>query len=230
MPLARLVVTLAALAALSCPTAASDPTPQPRYYFILLGGQSVPFIPETAHTWAVYAKATPAPGGAVALEWFTISWLPVGRTVRIFQVKPTAGKNHTIEETLARAAKNRVRMSVWGPYEIDADRYELAMRQARFLDSGAVGYRVLDSFTGNPYVCHCVHALTYADPVLRRRVQPVIRVGEPGTSRLAGLYLRAGAFPGYPETHDWLIPALGLDRYPLTRREPGEYIRRRWLW
>jgi hypothetical protein len=230
MPLARLALPLVALAAVAAPAAASDPAPQPRYYFLLFGGQSVPFVPQTAHTWAVYVKATPAAGGGVVLESFTISWLPVGRTVRIFQLRPTAGKNHTLDETLERMARYNAQVSLWGPYEIDAERYELAMRQARFLDSGVVGYRVLDSFGGNPYVCHCVHAVTYADPVLGRRSQPVIRVGEPGTSRLAGLYLRAGAFPGYPQTHDWLIPPLGLDRYPLTRREPGEYIRRRWLW
>ena len=29
----------------------------PRYFFVLFGGQSVPFKPRTAHTWATYVKA-----------------------------------------------------------------------------------------------------------------------------------------------------------------------------
>jgi hypothetical protein len=58
--------------------------------------------------------------------------------------------------------------------------------------------------------------------------QPVIRVGEPGTSSLAEKYLRNGAFVGGAQTHDWLIPALGLDRAGVIRRAPGEHIPREW--
>ena len=71
--------------------------------------------------------------------------------------------------------------------------------------------------------------MTHASPEVRNRIQPVVRVGEPGTSRLAKLYLRGGAWPGYPEKHTWLLTALETDRYPhLTLREPGERIPRRW--
>ena len=75
---------------------------------------------------------------------------------------------------------------------------------------------------------HCVHAVTYADPAVSRYRQPVIRVGEPGTSNLAEKYLRNGAFVGGAATHDWLIPALGLDRSGVIRRVPGEHIPREW--
>src|SRR5207245_1704821 len=108
-------------------------------------------------------------------------------------------------------AGHHAQTGMWGPYETDACRFELAAQQAAFLESGAARYRVFDSLGGNRSVLHCVHAVTYADPVLNTKVQPVIRVGEPGTSKLAAMYRDTGAFVGYPQTHDWLIPALGLD-------------------
>ena len=201
-------------------------SPEPRYFFVLFGGQSVPFRPRTAHTWATFAKATPMVNGEHAVEAVTISWLPAHGPVRPLKLFAEAGKNYSLEETFAIAAEDRSQVSMWGPYEIDAARYELAVAQAARLESGAVKYRVFDTLWHNESILHCVHAVTHADPVLRRAIQPVIQVGEPGTSKLAARYLRRGTFVGGAQTHDWLIPALGLSRYDLIRRDPGEWIRR----
>jgi hypothetical protein len=227
------VLPLLLSAALAAPT---GPPPEhapgaggPRFYFTLFGGQSVPFRPRTAHTWATFAKATPMVSGQLAVESFTISWLPADGPVRPLKLRPEAGKNYSLDETFAIADSQRARVSMWGPYEIDAGRYDLAASQAGFLESGAVRYRVLDTLGRNKTVAHCVHAVTFADPVLSRAIQPVVQVGEPGTSRLAARYLRTGAFVGGAVTHDWLIPALGLDGHPVTRREPGEWVRRHLL-
>ena len=210
-------------------TAPAAPAPavaaESRYYFILFGGQSIPFKPRTAHTWATFVKATPAADGTVCLESVTISWLPAEGPVRPLKLRATEGKNHSLEETFAIAAGNNARVSMWGPFETDATRYALAVQQAGTLNSGAVRFRSLDSLGRNRSVAHCVHALTYADPNLQRLRQPVLRVGEPGTSKLAGRYAASGAFVG-TETHDWLIPALGLDRVSVVRRELGEYVPR----
>lgn len=197
-----------------------------RYYMLLFGGQSVPFEARTAHTWATWVKATPVVSGAVALEVVTISWLPADLEVRPLVLRKKVGRNWTLEETLAIMARHHSQVSVWGPYETDAGRYEAAVAQARRLESGAVRFRSLDSFTRRRDVVHCVHAITFADPVVQKYFQPVLRVGEPGTSRLADKYLRGGAFPRYPQTHDWLLAALGLDQAGLIRREPGERIPR----
>jgi hypothetical protein len=219
---------------------ASDPIPPPlspaalgppdasRYYFILFGGQSLPFRPATAHTWATFVKATPSADGKLMMESFTISWLPATAEVVPYRLHPEPGKNYTLEETFAIAAANRDRVSMWGPFEIDAERYELAVAQLRELESGSVLYRAIDSLRRRRDVQHCVHAVTYADPVLKSRIQPVLQVGEPGTSRLAMRYTRAGAFIGAPVTHDWVIPAIGLDRFPVVRRNLGEHVRREW--
>ncbi len=197
-----------------------------RYYFILFGGQAIPFRPRTAHTWAIFARAEWHGSQPVAVEYFTISWLPADGPVKPLRLVPEPGRNYTLEETMQRAAEQNDRVSMWGPFEIDACRYELARQWFDRLNSGEVRYRVLDTLWYNPRIVHCVHAVTYADPVLRRRIQPVVRVGEPGTSRLAMMYVLSGAFIDPTVTHDWLIPIIGLDRYPFVRRYPGEPIPR----
>jgi hypothetical protein len=219
---AALALTLAA-----GPAAAQDP-PGTRYYFLLFGGQSVPFKPRTGHTWATWVKATPTGAGPVMLESFTISWLPPDGRVHPWRLRSSPGYNHTLEGTLAIMAREHSQVSLWGPFEVDANRYALACRQAATLESGSVRFRTLDSLGRKQTVAHCVHAVTFADPAVSRYRQPVLRVGEPGTSNLAEKYLRNGAFVGGAATHDWLIPALGLDRSGVIRRVPGEHVPREW--
>lgn len=214
-------------ALLAPPVVAPECAPVPRYYFVLFGGQSVPFRPRTAHTWATFVKATPAPGGGVAVEHVTISWLPASGPVQPLRARSVEGKNYTLAETFGKMAENNGQVSVWGPFETDAGRYALAVQQAATLDSGAVRFRSVDSFRGNRAVENCVHALTYADPELQRLRQPVIRVGEPGTSNLAAKYVNSGAVANTGGA-DWVLGAIGADRYPVTRREPGERVRRQW--
>jgi hypothetical protein len=218
------------VAALGIPTQARHPTTNHtdpvRYYFTLFGGESEPFRPRTAHTWGVYVKATPTIDGGHMYEVITISWLPANARVQPLRIRPVQGKNWTLDETFAIMGSNKARVSHWGPYEIDAYRFDLAQQQAAFLESGIVWYRSIDSFNLNNYVVNCVHALTHAGPNARYFIQPVIRVGEPGTSRLAKLYVRDGAFIGYPQTHEDIFLEIGGDHYPSVKRQPGERIPR----
>jgi hypothetical protein len=225
--MSRCLFVTFALTLAAGPAAAADP-PGTRYYFLLFGGQSVPFKPRTGHTWATWVKATPTGAGPVMLESFTISWLPPDGVVHPWRLRSSPGHNFTLDETLAIMARVNSQVSVWGPFEVDANRYALACQQAATLEAGGVRFRSFDSLGRNRAVMHCVHAVTYADPAVSRYRQPVIRVGEPGTSRLAEKYLQNGALVGGATTHDWLIPALGLDRHGVIRRAPGESIPREW--
>lgn len=218
-----IVAIVSALAAPAAEPSAPIPT---RYFFILYGGQSLPFKPRTAHTWATFVKAAPAVDGTMLLETVTISWLPETGQVKPYRLRPERGRNFTLDETFALAESHDDRVSMWGPFEINAERYEQAVAQRQRLESGVVRYRAIDSLTRRKSVSHCVHAVTYADPVMNRLIQPVLQVGEPGTSRLADRYQRNGAFIGAPVTHDWVIPAIGLDRFSVVRRQLGEHIRR----
>lgn len=222
-------VYLAAAILTSSPVVSPGPAcaQESRYYFVLFGGQSVPFKPRTAHTWATYAKITPLADGSVSVEQVTLSWLPAEGRVQPLRVRPVAGKNYTLDETFAKMAANDAQVSVWGPFETDATRYALAVQQAATLSSGAVQFRSVDSFRGNRAVQNCVHGVTYADPQLQSLRQPVIRVGEPGSSNLAAKYVNSGAVAG-PQTHPEILPLIGADRYPVIPRDPGERIRRQW--
>lgn len=207
--------------------AAPEPAPGSRYYFVLFGGQSVPFRPRTAHTWATFVKTTPTADGRQEVEQVTISWLPASGPVQPLRLRAVEGKNYSLDETFAKMAANNAQVSVWGPFETDAVRYESAVRQAHTLNSGAVRFRSIDSFSCHRGVQHCVHAVTYADPTLQRLLQPVIRVGEPGTSNLAAKYVRSGSVAG-PQSHPEVLALIGADRYPAIHREPGERVPRRW--
>ena len=74
---------LVVAAALGAP---ADPPPA-RYFFILYGGQSLPFKPRTAHTWATFVKATPDAAGVIGVESFTISWLPAEGEVKPWKLR-----------------------------------------------------------------------------------------------------------------------------------------------
>ncbi len=221
-----MLATLALASALT--TAAAEPVPPaPRYYFLLFGCQSVPnFVPRTSHTFATFVKATPTPDGKTVVEQVTISWLPAEGPVQPLRLRAVAGKNYSLEETFAIAAKDNARVSMWGPFETDATRYERAVAQTCTLNTGAVRFRSLDSLGRNRAVQHCVHAVTFADPNLQRLRQPILTgYGEPGTSKLIVKYADSGALAS-TETHDWLLPVLGLDKQPAVRRELGEYVPR----
>lgn len=209
------------------PPPAPAPAPSTRYYITLFAGQSVPFRARTAHTWATFAKVTTGPNGTATVEPVTISWLPETIRVRPSWPVPEVGKNFSHAETLAIMSRYNSQISRWGPYEISANRYELAVAQASFLESGQVRFRVFDNLGFRRTISHCVHAVTHAESTMQHRVQPVLRVGEPGTSHLALEYQRKGVFIG-AQPHNELVPVMEADQYPVIQRQPGEWVRRKW--
>lgn len=211
--------SLASLA-VACPaaTVAAESAPDgSRYYVLFFGADAGPFRPARTHTWATYVRATPAADGSVVVEPLTISWLPADGSIdglRPFRSEP--GVNLSLHQSLRFAADRGTRVAMWGPFETDAVRYHLAARQVGLLEGGAIAYRAVDSFGRRPGTDHCVHAITRADPVLAGRRQPVWRIGREGTADLVGQYIKTGAFDPTAR-HDWLVPALGLDLWPVAR-------------
>ena len=168
--------TILAATLLSAPPDTAPVAEAPRYFFILYAGQSVPFRARTAHTWATGVKTV----GGVVVETITVSWLPADANVQPLRLRPVRARTGRFEDTLAIMASHNGHISVWGPYEVGAARWEKAQEHLNYLESGDVRYRAIDSFNLNQEIINCVHAVTYAHPVLQRRIQPVIRVGEPG--------------------------------------------------
>ena len=200
--------------------AVGHPPCDARHYVLLFGGQADILRPTTAHVWATYVRATDGPDGVTCLEQTTISWLPVTGKVRPLNRHAEPGRNYTLEETLAYMAGPRQRVALWGPYEIAGCRYAEAVRQKEALDRGAARYKVNDWFDRRTDVEHCMHGLTRAHPDIHPGCRVVRGWGEVATSQVADAMAEAGVIADPDATHDWLIPALGLDSYELVRRKP----------
>jgi hypothetical protein len=201
---------------LTTPAAAHEPPPA-RYYVLLFGGQGNVLRPRTAHTWATYVRTEPRPDGTVGLEQFSNSWLPATLTIRPWAFRPEPGVNLDLGRTLAYLSDRRPRIALWGPYEITEAYYHDAARQWRELESGAYSYRILDLNRFHPHVSHCVHAITRTTPAVNRATPPILWFGEYGTAPVAAALVRSGVVIDRGATHDWLLPALGLDGHQFVR-------------
>ena len=216
--------SLLLLAGSASADAPAAPRPPARYYLLLFGGQGNLLRPRTAHTWATYVRAEPRPDGTVCLEQFTISWLPATLTIRPWAVRSEPGVNLDLDRTLKFMSGGWQRISLWGPYEVREEHFRSAARHRRDLEAGAYTYRVFDFCQINPHVSHCVHAVTRADPAFYRASPPILWYGSIGTAPVAYALMKSGVVTDPRTTHDWLLPALGLDDRTFIRRTPGDWL------
>lgn len=195
-----------------------------RYYIVVFGTQSVPYRIRYTHTWATFVKTTTADGAETVAAVDTISWLPATLKVRPLAVRPEVGVNLTLAQTQAVVADFGGRVSLWGPYPIDAEHYANVITRKHDLEAGAYLYRGMGGCTKDSFVSNCAQAYTRPVPVLGQRyLQPCPWAGEGPTGVLVERYVKAGAISD-SSTADWLLPAIGADRYPYTRRQPGEWV------
>jgi hypothetical protein len=219
-----LLVTLG-LTLLDAPVAADAPACAPdRYYLLLFGGQGNVLRPRTAHTWATYVRITPRPNGTIFLEQFTISWLPATLDIRPWAIRSEPGVNLDLYQTLEFMSGSWQRISLWGPFEVSEEHYRNAARHKEELEAGRFNYRVFDFCALNPHVSHCVHAVTRTDPAFYRASPPILWFGSIGTNPVATGLIRSGIVADPHTTHDWLLPALGLDANEFIRRTPGDWF------
>ena len=214
-------------AAVGCPSAFAQSLPGEHYYLTVFGSQSVPYRTRYTHTWATFVRAAPLADGGVSVQADTISWMPATLHIRPLAVRPEPGVNLSLAETLAWAAAVSSRVSVVGPFEIDADRYARLTARKAELQSGAIRYRAAGGPTRQSPVSNCGQSFPRASPVVGRRfLQPTPEPGEHGATRLAARYVRSGAFVDPAVTHPWLLPAMGVDPTAVVRRFPGEWVGR----
>jgi hypothetical protein len=227
--------TLLAITPFLIPTLASaEPPPAEgvKYYILLFSGQAESYRSRTAHTWATFVKGVPdKTGGGTILESMTISWLPEELPVRPLKLRPVAGRNYGLAETLDIFNTGRSELGLWGPYEIRAEWYAGAAEHKKILDGGAIGFATLDrgpflksARVRHPEISHCVHAVTRTWEPLREASNPVISYGELVTRKVAESMKDVGLFVDPGTKHDWLIAPLGADRVPSVRRNLGEPV------
>jgi hypothetical protein len=196
------------------------------YYSMIFGSDSSPKRLRYSHTWAVFIKATGEgtdPNG-YAIEYRTISWMPQRGDVRVFNPVPEPGVNLDLYQTLATEYSHGDTVTMWGPFIMREEMYERAGRVASFLGSGEARYRAIsgrDLRTGD-----CIHAVAAVDPVFGRGHYPLIRIGKPASRYIARQVMTRSVFDQPRYDNSWLIPRLGLDRYPIEVVPPQQIPKR----
>lgn len=204
-PLTAPLVALAALLAGAGPAGAGE-----AYYLLLFAAQRERNNPNYAHSFATFVRAGPE-----RLEAHTISWLPANLDIRTGAFLPEAGQNFGLHETIEFVQGTGQRVSLWGPYPIDARLYERARARLEQLKSGAVLYKANDSrYLTSDRVTNCIHALSSITGGLRLRVASP-GWGEPASYAILQRYRRhlLAEVPDYA-----ISSALGLDAYPIIYR------------
>jgi hypothetical protein len=197
--------------------------PEERYFLMVFGSERTIFQPQYTHSWATLVRATCQPGGGQpVVEGHTISWMPATLVIvpRRYEVEP--GVNLDLTQTMRYVTESGEHVSMWGPYEVWHGFAHRFLTQKAFLESGGVGYQCVDSVgeaaregTGN----NCIHGITDMDPVYDRGRYPLAFYGISASNVLIRRLMKSPIFINPEATHDWIIPAGGLDEYPIRRRK-----------
>jgi hypothetical protein len=192
---------------------------QEKYYVLIFAAQGEPAPPRRAHTFAAFVKASDVGGDAggdvtqADLEIQTISWLPATMNI-VPRLRPERGRNFELASTLAWSRRQRFRVSVWGPFEINQQLYDHARQKIQRLDSGAFSYRMIDTSQRNVSTSNCIHAV--ADVVPGPPLNFGTAYGEPASLIAARHYRPWMRNP--EQTHDWLYSRLKLEQFNVQRR------------
>jgi len=197
--------------------------PEHEHYYILVFSSQLPVrIPKYTHTWATVVRTREAPGGtAPDLEVHTISWMPATLDIHPYRPRVEEGVNLALDATINEMRSHGERISLWGPYETWHGLYERFATQKAFLDGQTIGYQCTDQYgeaartgTGS----NCFHAISDMDPLFDRRQYPLLFYGDAAAQNIVSQLFRRPILIHGCQTHDWLIPLLGLDCQPIVRR------------
>jgi hypothetical protein len=223
----RIRPVVIALLGLAFTTIASETKGDEFYYLMIFGSQSKPKLLQYTHTWATFIRAVGE--GPDANNYFlyqhTISWLPQSLDVRTWSLFPEPGVNLDLYRTLEAVYRNREHVTMWGPFRIHPLLYERSLGVKAILDSGVAQYRAI-STPRNLLISDCIHAVAAVDPVFGRGHYPLVRVGQPASRYIARQFMTRSLFDQYQTEASWLIPRLGLGRYPIEVVPPQQIPRR----
>jgi hypothetical protein len=198
-----------------------------RYYAMIFGSQSSPKLLRYTHTWATFIRVVGEGDDPRGFQIYqhTISWLPSSLVVRTWSPFPEQGVNLDLYATLDAVSRNGESVTMWGPFEIAQPIYARSLRIKAILDSGVAQYRAI-STPQNLLVSDCIHAVAAVDPVFGRGHYPLIRIGKPASRFIARQVMTRSIFDQYQTHASWLIPMLGLDRYPIEVVPPQQIPKR----
>jgi hypothetical protein len=134
--------------------------------------------------------------------------------IRTLSPFPEKGVNLDLYGTLNVVLKNKEHVTAWGPFSIAPAAFERSLQVSQILNSGQAQYRAI-STPRNLLISDCIHAVAAVDPVFGRGHYPLIRIGKPASRYLAREVMIRSVYDQYLYENSWLIPRLGLDRYPI---------------
>lgn len=186
-----------------------------KYFVIVFGSQTVPPDPHYSHSFAVFIKASGPPENTT-ICYHTISWLSLDGHFRLRKLLPQPGRNWELHETIRFALAHDERVSAWGPYEIQPKLYFKAIRQLQKFERWNTKFKAADSGWPTFLASNCIHAISGVSGSDRLRVASP-SWGETASWFVTRRYKRY--FVDSTNKHCWLIPCLGLDRYPIVYRD-----------
>jgi hypothetical protein len=182
----RLLISLCLLLSTTARVKAGD-----FFYVLVFGSQQEWPNPRYSHSFATFVKATGTGEFPDTIEEIhTISWLPATMVVRP-ALLPERGENFGLHQTIRWCLDNCMRVSLWGPFEIDEDLYCRALKQIAVLESGRVRYKPVDSGYPTNRVSNCIHAVSSVAGGYRARI------GSPEWGETASWYLARRLRPWY---------------------------------
>jgi hypothetical protein len=194
---------------------ASPAQAEERYYLCVFAYQ--PKVPQArySHTFATFIKVDHQGGDPCddPICEQTISWLPATGEVRTWALRPEKGRNFSLKSTLRMGMNVGSELYMWGPFEITQASYCRLARRKRELESGRILYRAVDGFYRETDISNCIHAVSDADPTRQRARYPVLLYGYIASRNIVRVMHNEGSIKS--GGHYWLIPRLGLDRYPI---------------
>jgi hypothetical protein len=188
------------------------------YYVLVFGSQLTPArCIAPSHTFAAFVKATGHGPCAenYQLEAHTISWMPRTLDVRAAALLPEPGQNVGLDATIRWALATGQRVSLWGPFQIDRNLYEGALREICYLESGQAQYKVIDNGWPANRVSNCIHAVDAAAGRWR------LQLFDHSFGETASYHVAEQLLPWIIDPcrkHSWIVDRMGLRAYPMIER------------
>ncbi|QVL29948.1 hypothetical protein KIH39_13825 [Telmatocola sphagniphila] len=183
-----------------------------KYYFAVMSWESQPYDPLKTHTFAtvIHMKDGKA-------EQTTLSWFPATEVVRPVQILPEKGTNLSLEKSLEFATQNKLRVSLWGPFEVSEKFYDSFKLHVGKFDRGEVAYRPCSGISVNKdSVFDCAHAVENFYRKDQSFIGPM-GFGDEVSARIATEL--SGEYLDGKKPHPEVLEKLGLDKYPFTKKD-----------
>jgi hypothetical protein len=193
------------------------------YYLLIFGAQSQPKRLRDCHTWATFVKAVGegTDPNNYTLEANTISWVPASLDVKVWSPRPVPGMNMSLEQTLNWVYSRGENVTMWGPFRVGQALYQRSLEVRSTLEGGSIQYRAIDT-AANLLISDCIHALAAVDPQFGRGHYPLIRIGNSASRHIASQIKSRSLFDQSVSDNQWLVPRLGLCRYPIEIVPPSQ--------